>query len=111
MKTAIKRRNGARQSHSERSEESRISKIEILNQYSGLFALLAVIAAVVVPVVLYKKQKKDIALAEKKRKEEERQNAKDELDAMTEHSPFPMDDFTRAKHARISYLEKRLGRR
>lgn len=85
--------------------------MEIATLIISVLTLLTTIAGIVVSVVLYKKQKKDIALAEKKRKEEERQNAKDELDAMTEHSPFPMDDFTRAKHARISYLEKRLGRR
>lgn len=85
--------------------------MEIATLIISVLTLLTTIAGIVVSVVLYKKQKKDAALAEKKRKEEERQNAKDELDAMTEHSPFPMDDFTRAKHARISYLEKRLGRR
>lgn len=86
--------------------------MEILNQYSGLFALLAVIAAVVVPVALYKKQKKDIALAEKKRKEEERQNAKDELDAMgIGPSPFSLYGYTKMEIARAKILMKKVGRR
>lgn len=86
--------------------------MEILNQYSGLFALLAVIAAVVVPVVLYKKQKKDIALAEKKRKEEERQNAKDELEAMgIGPSPFSLYGYTKMEIARAKILMKKVGRR
>lgn len=86
--------------------------MEILNQYSGLFALLAVIAAVVVPVALYKKQKKDIALAEKKRKEEEWQNAKDELDAMgITESGFSLYGYSKIEIARVKLLKKRLGKR
>ena len=64
--------------------------MEILNQYSGLFALLAVVAAVVVPVVLYKKQKRDAALAEQRRKKEDYQLLKDQhlAKSRARNSPF-----------------------
>lgn len=33
--------------------------MELLNEYSGLFSLLAVVASVIVPFWIYRKQKKD----------------------------------------------------
>ena len=76
--------------------------MELLNEYSGLFSLLAVVASVVaimVAVVIYRKQKK-----------EHLQDLKDELDAMEENSVFPMGLAERKYYGRKSYLKKKLGR-
>lgn len=76
--------------------------MEFLNEYSGLFSLLAVVASVVaimVAVVIYRKQKK-----------EHLQDLKDELDAMEENSVFPMGLAERKYYGRKSYLKKKLGR-
>ena len=76
--------------------------MECLNEYSGLFSLLAVVASVVaimVAVVIYRKQKK-----------EHLQDLKDELDAMEENSVFPMGLAERKYYGRKSYLKKKLGR-
>ncbi|WP_337931955.1 hypothetical protein [Hallella sp.] len=76
--------------------------MECLNELSGLFSLLAVVAsvvAIVVAVVIYCKQKKDHL-----------QDMKDELDAMEENSIFPMGLAERKYYGRKSYLKKKLGR-
>ena len=73
-----------------------------LNEFSGWFALLAVVTSVVaimVAVVIYRKQKK-----------EHLQDLKDELDAMEENSVFPMGLAERKYYGRKSYLKKKLGR-
>ena len=90
--------------------------MEILNQYSGLFALLAVIAAVVVPVALYKKQKKDAALAEQKRKQEkileERQEQLDwkEAERRAHKNPFPIFEGSFEQRVENAYKEVRSER-
>ena len=76
--------------------------MEFLNEYSGLFSLLAVVAslvAIVVTVVIYCKQKKDHL-----------QDLKDELDAMEENSIFPMGLAEREYYGRQRYLKKKLRR-
>lgn len=76
--------------------------MECLNEFSGLFSLLAVVTSVVaimVAVVIYRKQKK-----------EHLQDLKDELDAMEENSVFPMGLAERKYYGRKSYLKKKLGR-
>ena len=76
--------------------------MECLNEFSGLFSLLAVVTSVVaimVAVVIYRKQKK-----------EHLQDLKDELDAMDENSVFPMGLAERKYYGRKSYLKKKLGR-
>ena len=73
--------------------------MECLNNYSGLFSLLAVLASVLVPFWIYRKQKK-----------EHLQDLKDELDAMEENSVFPMGLAERKYYGRKSYLKKKLGR-
>lgn len=76
--------------------------MECLNEFSGLFSLLAVVTSVVaimVAVVIYCKQKK-----------EHLQDLKDELDAMEENSVFPMGLAERKYYGRKSYLKKKLGR-
>lgn len=86
--------------------------MEIATLIISVLTLLTTIAGIVVSVVLYKKQKKDIALAEKKRKEEERQNAKDELDAMgITESGFSLYGYSKIEIARVKLLKKRLGKR
>ena len=77
--------------------------MELLNEYSGLFSLLAVVAsvvAIVVAVVIYRKQKKDHL-----------QDLKDEYDAMEENSVFPMGLAEREHFVRKCYLQKKLGRK
>ena len=76
--------------------------MECLNEFSGLFSLLAVVTSVVaimVAVVIYRKQKK-----------EHLQDLKDELDAMEENSVFSMGLAERKYYGRKSYLKKKLGR-
>jgi|UniRef100_UPI003FEDBCE5 heme exporter protein D len=75
----------------------------LLNEYSGLFSLLAVVAsvvAIVVSVVIYRKQKK-----------EHLQDLKDEYDAMEENSVYPMGLDEREYYGRKRYLEKKLRRK
>jgi len=74
--------------------------MDYLNQFAGLFSLLAVIAAVVVPIIIYKIQRRN-----------ERQDAIDEYDAMMENSDFPMSIEQREYFAKKSQLEKRLKRK
>ena len=76
--------------------------MECLNEFSGLFSLLAVVTSVVaimVAVVIYRKQKK-----------EHLQDLKDELDAMEENSIFPMGLDEREYYGRQRYLKKKLRR-
>ena len=77
--------------------------MEFLNEYSGLFSLLAVVAsivAVVVSVMIYRKQKKDHL-----------QDLKDEYDAIEKTSIFPMSIAEKEYYSRKNYLEKKLGRK
>ena len=73
------------------------SIIESLNNYAGLFSLLAVLAAIVVPVVIHKTERK-----------EERLAMKDELEAMQDNSRFPMSFEEREYYTKKSKLEKGL---
>ena len=77
--------------------------MEFLNEYSGLFSLLAVVAsivAVVVSVMIYRKQKKDHL-----------QDLKDEYDAIEKTSMFPMSIAEKEYYSRKNYLEKKLRRK
>ena len=74
--------------------------MECLNEFSGLFSLLAVVASVasvIVAVVIYCKQKKDHL-----------QDLKDELEAIDECSTFPMGHNEREHFVRKFYLQKKL---
>lgn len=76
--------------------------MEFLNEYSGLFSLLAVVAsivAIVVSVMIYRKQKKDHL-----------QDLKDEYEAIEKTSMFPMSIAEKEYYSRKNYLEKKLGR-
>lgn len=74
--------------------------MEFLNNYSGLFSLLAVVASVIVPFWIYRKQKK-----------EQKQDLKDELEAMEDNSVFSMGLDEREYYSRKSYLKKKLRRK
>ena len=73
--------------------------IHSLNEYAGLFSLLAVIAAIIVPIAIYKKGRSD-----------ERQALQDELDALEDNSRYPMPMDMKNYFTRKSMLEKRLKR-
>lgn len=77
--------------------------MEFLNEYSGFFSLLAVVAsivAIVVSVMIYRKQKKDYL-----------QDLQDEYEAIESTSMFPMSLAERGYYGRKSFLEKKLGRK
>lgn len=74
--------------------------IESLNDYSGFFSLLAVLAAVFVPIAIYKWERKN-----------ERQAMKDELEAMQDNSHFPMTIEEREYYTKQGKLEKGLKRK
>ena len=77
--------------------------MECLNEYSGLFSLLAVVAsvvAIVVSVVIFNKQKKDHL-----------QDLKDEYEAIDKTSIFPMSIAEKEYYSRKNYLEKKLRRK
>ena len=76
--------------------------MEFLNEYSGLFSLLAVVAsvvAIVVSVVIFNKQKK-----------QQLQDLQDEYEAIESNSRFPMSLAEREYYGRKKYLEKKLRR-
>lgn len=74
--------------------------IESLNNYAGLFSLLAVLVSFFVPIVIYKKERKAKRLA-----------MKDELEAMQDNSRFPMSQEKRKYFTRKRTLEKGLKRK
>ena len=77
--------------------------MEFLNEYSGLFSLLAVVAsvvAIVVSVVIFNKQKKDHL-----------QDLQDEYEAIEKTSIFPMSIAEKEYYSRKNYLEKKLRRK
>lgn len=77
--------------------------MEFLNEYSGLFSLLAVVASIVsivVSVIIYRKQKK-LQL----------QDLQDEYEAIESNSKFPMSIAEREYFIHESYLQKKLRRK
>lgn len=77
--------------------------MECLNEFSGLFSLLAVVTsvvAIVVAVVIYRKQK-----------QQQLQDLKDELEAIEQYSALPMGHNEREHFVRKCYLQKKLGRK
>ena len=67
--------------------------MEFLNEYSGLFSLLAVVAsivAIVVSVMIYRKQKKDQENFYQKQQNDLLQDLRDEYEAIESTSMFPM---------------------
>ena len=107
--------------------------MEILNEYSGLFSLLAVVVSVIVPFWIYRKQKKEqekyyymqkndqehfYNLQKKdqehfyqKQQNDHLQDLREEYDAMDENSQFPLTFEEREYYGRKRYLEKKLGRK
>ncbi len=107
--------------------------MEILNEYSGLFSLLAVVASVIVPFWIYRKQKKEqekyyfmqkndqehfYNLQKKdqehfyqKQQNDHLQDLGDEYEAIESTSMFPMSIADREFYGRKRFLEKKLGRK
>ena len=87
--------------------------MEFLNEYSGLFSLLAVVAsivAIVVSVMIYRKQKKDQENFYQKQQNDLLQDFRDEYEAIESTSMFPMSLAEREFYSRKSYLKNKLGR-
>lgn len=74
--------------------------MEWLNYFSGLFALLALIASVVIPFVIYRNQKKD-----------KLKDYKDEYEAIQRLKNFSMTSNERERFAREFYLKEKIGRK
>ena len=88
--------------------------MEFLNEYSGLFSLLAVVASIVsivVSVIIYRKQKKDQENFYQKQQNDLLQDLRDEYEAIENTSMFPMSLAERGYYGRKSFLEKKLGRK
>lgn len=107
--------------------------MEFLNEYSGLFSLLAVVASVIVPFWIYRKQKKEqekyyfmqkndqehfYNLQKKdqehfyqKQQNDHHQDLQDEYEAIESTSMFPMSHAEREFYGRKRFLEKKLGRK
>ena len=98
--------------------------MEFLNEYSGLFSLLAVVAsvvAIVVSVVIFNKQKKEQEKYYYKQKKDQEyfylkqqqdhlQDLQDEYEARESNSMFPMILAEREYYSRKNYLKNKLGR-
>lgn len=107
--------------------------MEILNEYSGLFSLLAVVASVIVPFWIYRKQKKEQEKYYYKQKNDQEhfynlqkndqehfyqkqqndhlQDLQDEYEAIESTSMFPMSIADREFYGRKRFLEKKLRRK
>lgn len=107
--------------------------MEILNEYSGLFSLLAVVVSVIVPFWIYRKQKKEqekyyymqkndqehfYNLQKKdqehfyqKQQNDHLQDLREEYEAIESTSMFPMSIADREFYGRKRFLEKKLGRK
>lgn len=98
--------------------------MEFLNEYSGLFSLLAVVAsvvAIVVSVVIFNKQKKEQEKYYNKQKKDQEyfylkqqqdhlQDLQDEYESIESNSMFPMSLAEREYYGRKKYLKKKLRR-
>ena len=98
--------------------------MEFLNEYSGLFSLLAVVAsvvAIVVSVVIFNKQKKEQEKYYFKQKKDQEyfylkqqqdhlQDLQDEYETIESTSMFPMSLAEREYYGRKNYLKNKLGR-
>lgn len=104
--------------------------MEFLNEYSGLFSLLAVVASVIVPFWIYRKQKKEQEKYYYKQKNDQEhfynlqkkdqehfyqkqqndhlQDLGDEYEAIESTSMFPMSIADREFYGRKRFLEKKL---
>jgi Tfp pilus assembly protein PilO len=96
--------------------------MELLNEYSGLFSLLAVVASVIVPFWIYRKQKKeqekyyfmqknDQEHFYQKQQNDHLQDLRDEYEAIESTSMFPMSIADREFYGRKRFLEKKLRRK
>lgn len=96
--------------------------MELLNEYFGLFSLLAVVASVIVPFWIYRKQKKeqekyyfmqknDQEHFYQKQQNDHLQDLRDEYEAIESTSMFPMSIADREFYGRKRFLEKKLRRK
>lgn len=110
--------------------------MEFLNEYSGLFSLLAVVAsvvAIVVSVVIFNKQKKEQEKYYYKQKKDQEhfynlqkkdqehfyqkqqndhlQDLREEYESIESTSMFPMSLAEREYYSRKNYLKNKLGRK
>ena len=88
--------------------------MEFLNEYSGLFSLLAVVASIVsivVSVIIYRKQKKDQENFYQKQQNDLLQDLRDEYEAIESNSKFSMNIAEKEYYSRKNYLEKKLRRK
>ena len=107
--------------------------MEFLNEYSGLFSLLAVVVSVIVPFWIYRKQKKEQEkYYDKQKKDQEHfynlqkkdqenfyqkqqndllQDLRDEYESIESTSMFPMSIADREFYGRKRFLEKKLRRK
>ena len=87
--------------------------MEFLNQCSGLFSLLAVLAAIIVPIVIFKKQRKYDEEAEKRRDDKELTKIQDRIDAKKEANSSRLAQLAGVTEdlEEDIYLNKQLGRK
>ena len=107
--------------------------MEFLNEYSGLFSLLAVVVSVIVPFWIYRKQKKEQEKYYYKQKNDQEhfynlqkkdqehfyqkqqndhlQDLREEYEAIESTSMFPMSIADREFYGRKRFLEKKLRRK
>ena len=71
--------------------------IDGLNEYAGLFSLLAVLAAVIVPILLYWLGRRDY-----------KKTIRNKLKAASENYIFPMSESERERQRQISAWSKEL---
>ena len=71
-----------------------------LNEYAGLFALMALLVAFFMPIFIYKKQRKDKWLT-----------MKDELDALEDYDKSPFPGNFRDEYVKRSVLRKGVERK
>lgn len=76
------------------------SIIECLNNYAGLFSLLAVLSSIFIPIAIYKQERKN-----------KRQEMKDEYESIQSNSHFPMSIEEREFYIKESKLKKGLKRK
>ena len=103
--------------------------MEFLNEYSGLFSLLAVVASVIVPFWIYRKQKKEQEKYYYKQKNDQEhfynlqkkdqehfyqkqqndhlQDLQDEYEAIESNSMFPMSHAEMEFYGRERFWEKK----
>ena len=71
--------------------------IDGLNEYAGLFSLLAVLAAVIIPMIVYWLERRSY-----------KKSIRNKLEASKEHYVFPMSESEKERQRQISAWSKEL---